>query len=343
MDAKNKILLNGVGRIGKSILKQIQNSNTHEIAIINEINPYIENIVYSINHDSTYGNLEDKFKIIDKSFIQNKKSKIKITNHNSLFDIDLSSIDYIIDASGVKDDVNELNKLDVDAVFLTHANKDAHINIVLGVNEHELNKNSHKVISTSSCNASALLPALKIIDDSKKILCGDINTIHPMLNHQRVLDGSYVGSETRGVDYNFEFGRSATQNIIPNNTTTIKACSYVSKHINSNLISSSSLRVPTDTVGAINVTLYTQEDSTKEEIIEIFTQYEKNQKFDIVLNNFEPLVSSDFKKEHKTTIVDHRYTDVKNKKMIKLLIWYDNEWGYASKVLDILQFYSKKI
>ncbi|OQR40580.1 glyceraldehyde-3-phosphate dehydrogenase, partial [Aliarcobacter cryaerophilus] len=103
------------------------------------------------------------------------------------------------------------------------------------------------------------------------------------------------------------------------------------------LISSNSLRVPTDTVGVINVTLFTKEISSKDEIKKNFLEFEKNQKFPIVLNNFEALVSSDFKKEKFTTIVDHRFLEVK-KNMIKLLLWYDNEWGYASKVVEILKY-----
>ncbi|KAB7887662.1 aldehyde dehydrogenase [Poseidonibacter ostreae] len=339
---KKRILLNGVGRIGKIILRLLDKNDTFEIVSINEINPYIKNIVYSINHDSTYGNIENKFKIIDNNYIQNSSSKIKILNHSCLKDINLSNIDIIIDASGKKEDKNILQNLDVDAVFLTHPNSNADINLILGVNEKQLDKKIHKIISTSSCNATALLPALNLLKEEKGIFCGDIVTIHPLLNHQRVLDGSFVGSPTRDVECNFEFGRSSTQNIIPNKTTTIEACSYILPNINSDLISSSSLRVPTDTVGAINVTLFTEESSTKEEIINIFEEYEKNQKFPIMLNNYEPLVSSDFKKENKTTIIDHRYTDVKNNKMIKLLLWYDNEWGYASKVVEILKYYRNK-
>ena len=340
---KTKVLLNGVGRIGKAILQQLSENRNFEIIMINEINPYLENIVYSINYDSTYGSIYDKFKIIKNNYIQNSKSKIKIVNHSSLSDIDLSNIDIIIDASGKKEDKNILNNLPVKAIFLTHPNSNAHINLILGVNEKKLDIRKHKIISTSSCNATALLPALKLIEKKKKIVCGDIVTVHPLLNHQRVLDGHYVGSSTRGVDCNFEFGRSSTQNIIPNNTTTIDACSYVLKKFNSSLISSNSLRVPTDTVGAINVTLFTKKNSTKDEIIDIFRKYEKKQKYPILLNNFNPLVSSDFKKEKYTTIVDHRYTDVKNKNMIKLLLWYDNEWGYASKVVEILKYYIKKL
>lgn len=339
---KEKVLINGVGRIGKAILKQLISNENFEIVAINEINPYIENIIYSINYDSTYGSLDDKFHIIDENYIQNKNHKIKILNHKSIFDIDFSNVDYIIDSSGIKHNSSKLRHLEVKAIFLTHPNNEADINIVLGVNEEKLNKEVHRIISTSSCNASSLLPALKILDDEKEIICGDIITIHPLLNHQRVLDGSYVGSETRDVEYNFEFGRSSTQNIIPNKTTTIKASSFVNSKFNEELISSSSLRVPTDTVGAINVTLFVKQECSKKEIIEIFKNYAKKQKFDVVLNNFDPLVSSDFKKERFTTIIDHRYTDVKNKNMIKLLVWYDNEWGYASKVVDILDFYSNK-
>ena len=339
---KTKILLNGVGRIGKIILRLLNKNDAFEIVSINEINPYIKNIVYSINHDSTYGNIEDKFKIVEDNYIQNSSSKIKILNYSCLKDIDLSNIDIIIDASGKKEDKDILQNLDVQAVFLTHPNTSADINLILGVNEKQLELKKHKVISTSSCNATALLPALNLLNEKKGIFCGDIVTIHPLLNHQRVLDGSFVGSATRDVECNFEFGRSATQNIIPNKTTTIEACSYICSNINSELISSSSLRVPTDTVGAINVTLFLNEKCTKEEIIDIFEEYEKNQSFPIMLNNYEPLVSSDFKKENKTTIIDHRYTDVKNNKMVKLLLWYDNEWGYASKVVEILKYYKNK-
>lgn len=339
---KTKILLNGVGRIGKAILKQLLQNDDFEILAINEINPYIDNIVYSINYDSTYGNMSDKFKVSEDNFIENSKAKIKVLNHKTLHDINLKNIDIIIDASGVKDDLEAMKKLDVKAVFLTHPNANADINVILGANEDKLDINTHKVISTSSCNATALLPALKLIDEAKEILCGDIVTIHPLLNHQRVLDGSFIGSATRNVDYNFEFGRSSTQNIIPSKTTTIDACSYVLDKFNHDMISSNSLRVPTDTVGAINVSLFTKEKSSKEEIINLFEECEKTQKFPVVLNNYDPLVSSDFKQENKTTIIDHRYTDVKNGNMIKLLVWYDNEWGYASKTVDILKHYINK-
>lgn len=331
-----RILLNGVGRIGKAILRITLTNKAFTIVAINELNPNIKSIAYSINYDSTYGTINDKF-VISGDCIENSTRKIAILNHTSLQEINLQNIDVIIDASGSKVDIKELKQLPVKAIFLTHPNKDADINVILGVNEKSLNLNVHKVISTSSCNATALLPVLKLIDESKKIEFGDIVTIHPFLNHQKVLDSGCIGNQNRGVECNLEFGRSATQNIIPSQTTTIEACSYVIEHINSNVITSSSLRVPTSTVGAISVTLFLKNSCSKEEIINLCQAYEKNQQFDILLNNHEPLVSSDFQAQRYTTIVDHRFTDVKVEKMLKLLIWYDNEWGYASKVVDIVQ------
>ena len=339
---KTKVLLNGVGRIGKAILRIALKDKKFKIVAINEINSNLKSIAYSINYDSTYGAIKDKFKAYE-GYIKNSTNKIKILNYKQLQDINLKNIDIIIDASGSSIDIKKLKKLPVEAIFLTHPNKDADINMILGVNEKQLDLKSHKIISTSSCNATALLPILKLIDNKKCIEYGDIVTIHPLLNHQRVLDSGCIGSQDRDIECNLEFGRSATQNIIPSKTTTIEACSFVMNKINADIISSNSLRVPTSTVGIISVTLFVKNNITKNELLELCKEYEAKQKFDIILNNYQPLVSSDFQAQTYTTIIDHRFTDVKMDRMIKLTIWYDNEWGYASKVVDSLKYFIKNM
>lgn len=333
-----RILLNGVGRIGKAILRFALNVDDFDIVAVNELNSNIKNIAYSINYDSTYGRLDDIFEAYD-DYIENSSCKIEILNKQNLGEIDFKKhdIDFVIDASGSKVDMQMLKALDVKALFLTHPNKNADINVVLGVNDDQLNLEKHKIISTSSCNATAILPILKMIDDNFGISSGDITTIHPYLNHQKTLDGGCIGSSDRDVQCNFEFGRSATQNIIPSKTTTIDACSYIMPNINKTIISSSSFRVPTSTVGAINITLFIKQECTKEKLIELCKEYEQNQKYDIVLNSDEALVSSDFQAQKFTTIIDHRFMEVKMDNMIKLTVWYDNEWGYASKVVEIVQ------
>jgi glyceraldehyde 3-phosphate dehydrogenase len=122
-----KVLLNGAGRIGKAILKQLLENKEFEIITINEINPSIENIVYSINYDSTYGTLDDKFKVVENNFIQNRNSKIKITNFKNISELNLYNIDILIDSSGQKTNINELKSLNVKKVILTHPQKDADI------------------------------------------------------------------------------------------------------------------------------------------------------------------------------------------------------------------------
>jgi glyceraldehyde 3-phosphate dehydrogenase len=331
------ILLNGVGRIGKLILRLALEKQDFNIVAINEINQNIENIAYVINYDSTYGRLEDKFKV-DGNFIKNSVSNIEILNYKSLKDIDFRSknIDIVIDASGIKVDLDILNALDIKHIFLTHPRKDVQ-NIVLGVNEKKLDKKDIKVISTSSCNATALSVLLKLIDDKFGIEFGDVTTIHPLLNHQKTLDSNCISKSDRDINCNFEFGRSSTQNIIPSGTTTIEACSYLLPNIDQNIISSSSFRVPTSTVGAINVVLSLKKSILKDDIVDMLYRYEQTQQYDILSNNTEPLVSNDFAKTRFTTIVDHRFLEVKNNKMVKFVLWYDNEWGYASKVVDIVK------
>ena len=335
-----RILLNGLGRIGKNILRIALEEKAFDIVAINELNANIENIAYSINYDSTYGRFDDTFSVDEKS-IKNSTATIEIFNETSLFDIDYKhyGIDVIIDASGAKHKIEKLKELDVEAIFLTHPNSKADINVILGVNDAMLNKKD-KIISTSSCNATALLPILKLIDDNFSIECGEITTIHPWLNHQKLLDGGCIGSKERDLTCNFEFGRSAAQNIIPSKTTTIEACSYILSHINSEIIASSSFRVPTETVGVIDTTLFVKEKCSLEKLLELCYMYEQNQTYKVIKNNKEPLVSSDFKAQAYTTIIDHRFTHVKMGKMIKLSIWYDNEWGYASKVVEILKAYN---
>ena len=307
------------------------------------MNTNIKNIAYSINYDSTYGKIADKYAVCNNTII-NSKNTIEIFNNKNIFEIDLEShnIDIIIDASGSILDFEYIRKNKTLPIYLTHPNAKADINVILGVNEDKIDYTKDKIISTSSCNATALLPILKFLDDTYKIEYGDITTIHPLLNHQKTLDSACIGSKNREVECNFEFGRSSTQNMIPSKTTTIDACSYVLPFINHDMISSSSIRVPTSTVGAINLTVTVEKECSKESLIRLFNEYESTQKYSIVLNNKCPLVSSDFQGEEYTSIIDHRFIDVKKNKMIKIVIWYDNEWGYASKVVDIVSNHKLK-
>lgn len=341
-----RILLNGVGRIGKAILRILSSSNDFCVVAINEKVKSLDNIAYTINYDSTYGRFEDKFYVDNQEkTIFNKKDKIKILNYEKLEEIDFKSldIDYIIDASGIKVDKDIYLEMGVKNIFVTHPDKNSDINLVLGVNESLFEPEKMKVVSTSSCNSTALSPLIKFIDQEYKIICGDIATVHPLLNHQKVLDSNCISSQDRAVECNFEFGRSSTQNIIPSGTTTVDGISLVCNKNYKEIFSSNSFRVPTACVGAINVTLFLDKEiKSKDEIIQKLQKLEEGQIFKVICNNIEPLVSGDFIAYEYTTVIDHRFTDLKGKNMLKFVLWYDNEWGYASKVVDIVKLTEDK-
>ena len=158
-----RILLNGVGRIGKAILRIAESNEKINIVGINELNTNIKNIAYSINYDSTYGQIKDKYKVNDDTIL-NSANTIKIYNCKNIFDIDLQSnnIDIIIDASGSAVDLEYIKNHNSIPFYLTHPYSKADKNIILGVNEESIDYKMDKVISTSSCNATALLPVLKL-------------------------------------------------------------------------------------------------------------------------------------------------------------------------------------
>lgn len=340
-----KIVINGLGRIGKSIARLALGDKSFKIVAINELNNNIQNIAYVLNYDTTYGSIEQKFKVISKNKISNGSQGIFVFSKN-ITEIDFLGleVDFVIDASGDKRCIEFAQNLTIGskikAFFLTHPNSQADINVVIGSNENSL-KIKDKIISTSSCNATALMPILEIVDFNFGIECGEVATIHPFLGHQKVLDSGCIGSFDRKVECNFEFGRSASSNIIPSKTTTVDACEFVNAKFNSHILASNSFRVPTQTVGAINATFVLKNSCEKSRLLEIFQEFEQKQSHKILMNNFDPLVSMDFKGQEFTSIIDHRFTDVKCGKLLNLVIWYDNEWGYASKVLAISKLYSK--
>jgi glyceraldehyde 3-phosphate dehydrogenase len=336
--ALKKICINGLGRIGKCLFRIAQNNPEMQIVMVNEIKQN-KNLAYNINYDSTYGSLEKKYEV-EGDYLTNGVDKVFISHEKKVQNIDLKAfeIDILIDASGVRVDIEIFKQLSVEKVILTHPNKFADINMIFGVNEEKYDPLKDKVISASSCNATALLPVLKQLNEKFGIEYGDIVTVHPLLSHQKTLDSGCIGSSDREVECNFEFGRGAVQNIIPSHTTTIDACSLAIPFINSDLISSNSFRVPTDTVGAINLSITMKKVIQKEEVLELFKNLQEEQKFKIFYNNFDPLVSSDFKGSLFTSIIDHRFTDIIKNKMLKMVLWYDNEWGYASKVIEIINY-----
>jgi len=344
-----RIGINGLGRIGRAIFRVNALKQYFEVVVINDINPDIDNIAYTLNYDTLYGRLESPFQSQNGCLINIQHDTIQVYHEAHIGNVDWSrhNVDYVIDASGVLDNVKHAQDLiarqNVKRVFVTHSPDDVDFTMVLGANENQLDLEQHKIISTSICDATALAPVLQAINTKFGIKNGYITTLHPWLNYQNLMDGPSSSWSVPGEIYHhYALGRSVDGNMIPKPTSAVEATCRVVEGINEQMIGSFSYRTPTAIVGSADITLNLGKTLTKSELIDVFEKIESSQHFKVIHNNLEPLVSLDFLKSDYSAIVDHRWTDVVGGSMVKMVLWYDNEWGYSSRVVDQVKHVSDK-
>ena len=342
-----RIGLNGFGRIGRAITRIISNSKDIKLVAVNEIDDDIENLLYLLKYDTTYG----KF---TKALDLKNKNNLTINNHTihfyskSLIDKvpwDKHDIDLVIDASGVEQNVinskNILNKK-LEKVVITHSpNQNVDHTIIMGVNEESYIYNKHNIISSSICDASALGPVLSELDKNFKIESGFVTTLHPRLSYQNLLDGSLKSVSNPGHNWSdYSLGRDSITNLIPKKTTAVKA---VTKCLNSleKKILGISFRIPTSIVCASDLTIKVKNKVNREIISNLFKRLSISKK-EIFEYQTERLVSSDHLGTTKSVIIDSNFIDVIDSKLVKMIIWYDNEWGYSNRVIDIAKYVLNK-
>ncbi len=346
-----KVGINGFGRIGRAIFRNNLNKGFFEVVAINDINPDIHNIAYTLNYDTLYDRLPENYRVEGQYLMSpDGNEKIRITHERSIAAVNWAElgVDFVIDSSGVLQNVLDAQKLiegnQVKKVFVTHAPKQVDFTMVLGANEHLLDLNKHHVISTSICDATAIAPVTKAVHEAFGFDYAYGTTLHPWLNYQNLMDGPASSWSVPGEIYHhFALGRSAIGNMIPKPTTAITAtCNVLSSYgITEDIFGSFSYRTPTAIVGSADLTFQLKKDIDTKEVLALFEGMEQEQHWPIVHNNWEPLVSLDFKKADFAAVIDHRWTNVVGKRMLKLVLWYDNEWGYAARVLDQVNHVAK--
>ncbi len=339
-----KVGINGFGRIGRAIFRVNMDKNIFEVVAINDINHDVENLAYQLNYDTLYGQLKDKFKV-ENNHMYSGKLDVKVSHERHIDDVDWKSkeVDIVIDASGILDNVLRghatIQRQNVKKVIVTHSPDEVDFTMVLGVNEGELDLSKHHVISSSICDATAIAPVLKIIKDNFGIISGHITTLHPWLGYQNLMDGPASSWSVPGEIYHhFALGRSSVANMIPKPTSALSASCKVLDGISPELIGSYSIRTPTQIVGCADLTLVLKEDTTQNEVIKAFEDYSDTQKWSVINNSVEPLVSLDFKSSEFSANVDHRFTSLVQGNMLKIVLWYDNEWGYSTKVCEQIEY-----
>lgn len=342
---KIKVGINGFGRIGRAILRVNDLLDAFEVVVINDINPDTKNLAYLLQYDGTYGRFDKEVRNDDDSISFGDK-KIEVYHSNSILDVpwDDHRVDVVIDSSGVNSNLDLIkfqNDTDVKHFIVTNAPDQSIKTIIFGVNENEFKPTEHKILSSSICDTIALAPILKLIEKTHEIQSGFLTTLHPWLAYQNLLDGPSISWSQPGDIYShYALGRSSINNLIPKSTSAILAADHVFPGL-SKRIQSFSYRVPTSIVSSAVLILQLDKEIDVEELKRRFYDFEEQQKYHIIKNSMEPLTSTDYTGEDASVIIDHRWTTVENENMLRIIYWYDNEWGYSSRVVDLIRLISE--
>ena len=343
---KLKVGINGFGRIGRAILRNNLEKKYFDIVHINDINPDINNLAYLIKFDSTYGKLLNKVKVKKGKLIIDD-NEIVITHEKSISDVDWTRTSVVIDSSGVDINLNNASKLKNQGLkkyICTNspAKEKVDKTIIMGVNEKTINLDNDFKIAASICDANAFVPVTNLLENAYGIEHGFLTTLHPWLGYQNLLDGPSVSYSSPGeIHDHYALGRSSFGTLIPKTTSAINASCKVLESLNGKFLSFS-YRVPTMIVGSGDASIKLKKKTSTTEVMELFNQAQRDQKYAIFHNNTKNLISSDFIGSDYSVVVDHRWLHVNEDNYIKVVMWYDNEWGYSARVMDLVNFLSEQ-
>ncbi len=332
-----RVGINGFGRIGRQSMKAMleRHPNDIEVVAVNDLTDTKTN-AHLLKYDSTYGRFPGEVEATEDSLIVNGH-KIKVLAQRDPAQIpwgDLG-IQLVIESTGFFTDASKAAahlQGGAKKVIISAPAKGEDLTIVLGVNEQMYDPTKHNIISNASCTTNCLAPAAKVLNDAFGIERGMMNTIHSYTNDQRILD--QVHNDLRRA-------RAAGANIIPTTTGAARALALVIPELKGRF-DGMSLRVPTITVSVVDFVANTRKEVSKESLNAAFKEAAAGPLKGILEYTDEPLVSSDFRGDSHSSIVDGLSTMVLGGTMVKVVAWYDNEWGYSSRVADLANFVGQK-
>ena len=325
-----RVGINGFGRIGRQSLKAlIERAPDVEVVAVNDLVDTQMNALL-FKHDSTYGAYPGDVSHTDDAIIVDGR-EIKVLKEKDPATLpwgDLG-VDIVVESTGIFTSAEKARAhLDAGAkkVIISAPAKGEDITIVLGVNDEKYDPATHHIISNASCTTNCLAPAAKVVHDLLDIQRGLMNTIHSYTNDQRILDVAHKDPRR---------ARSAGQNIIPTTTGAAKALALVIPDLKGKF-DGFSLRVPTPTVSVVDFTAEVGRETSVDEINAAFRTAAEGPMKGIIGVSDEPLVSTDFKGDERSSIIDSASTMVIGGTMVKVIAWYDNEWGYSCRVADLV-------
>jgi glyceraldehyde 3-phosphate dehydrogenase len=331
-----KVGINGFGRIGRNVLRASLNDPNLEFVAVNDLTDP-KTLAHLLKYDSVLGNLPNKVSAgVDSITIDNKTIKVFKERDPGALPWESVGAQVVIESTGHFTDANDAKKHmrgTVKKVIISAPAKNEDITVVLGVNQEKYDGAKHHIISNASCTTNCLAPVAKVINDAFKIVSGTMTTIHSYTNDQVILDFPHK---------DLRRARAAAINMIPTSTGAAKALKLVLPELAGKL-DGFSMRVPTPNVSVVDLVVWVEKKTTKEEVnaalkkasesgpLKGYLGYEENE-----------LVSSDFKGDPRSSIVDAPSTLVVGSNCVKVISWYDNEWGYSSRVRDLIHYIADK-
>ena len=332
-----RVGINGFGRIGRQSLKAIiERSPDLEVVAVNDLVP-VETNALLFKHDSTYGAFDGEVShTADAIVVNGREIKVVQEKDPAALPWKALGVDIVIESTGRFTEA-EKAKAHLDAgakkVIISAPAKGEDVTIVLGVNEGSYDPGRHHIVSNASCTTNCLAPAAKVVHDGWVIRRGLMNTIHSYTNDQNVLDVAHKDPRR---------ARSAGQNIIPTTTGAAKALALVIPDLKGKF-DGFSLRVPTPTVSVVDFTAELERPATAEELNAAFRKAADGPLRGILGVSDEPLVSMDFKGDARSSIIDGASTMSLGGNFVKVIAWYDNEWGYSCRVADLARHIAERL
>jgi glyceraldehyde 3-phosphate dehydrogenase len=330
-----KVGINGFGRIGRNVVRAGLDRKDIEFVAVNDLTD-TRTLAHLLKYDSVLGPLaEDVSGDTDSISIGGRKIKVFATKDPAQLDWKSVGAQIVVESTGKFTDAKEAAKHlrgPVKKVIISAPAKNEDVTLVLGVNEDMYDPAKHNVISNASCTTNCLAPLVKVLHERFNVLKGSMTTIHSYTNDQNVLDFPHK---------DLRRARAAGLNMIPTTTGAAKAIGLVMPQLKGKL-DGYSMRVPTPNVSAVDLVAVVDKPATAEEVNNALKSAAEGELKGILAYTEDPVVSSDMMHNPNSSIVDAQMTKVLDGNLVKVISWYDNEWGYSCRIVDLIEFLAKK-
>jgi glyceraldehyde 3-phosphate dehydrogenase len=332
-----KVGINGFGRIGRQVLKAALEKypNDYQVVAVNDLMDADTN-AHLFKYDSNYGRFDGEVAVVDGDLvIDGTRIQVLAERDPAALPWGDLGVDIVIESTGIfRDRAGASKHLEAGAkkVIISAPAKDPDLTLVLGVNDKAYDPAKHNIVSNASCTTNCLAPPAKVVNDNFGIVKGLMTTIHSYTNDQRILDLAH--SDMRRA-------RAAAMNIIPTTTGAARAVALVIPALEGKF-DGYALRVPTPTVSIVDFVCELEKETTSEAVNAAFKAAAEGPMRGILGLSEEPLVSMDYKGDPRSSIVDADLTNVLGGNMVKVVTWYDNEWGYSVRCADLVKLMIEK-